>query len=136
MYFYINNTQFQQWNGGSSCNNMTRDTYYCVANFTALTLPRPPTVSTLPSPVQPGIISSCVSWYQAERENDCGIIPQLFRTFGEAEFLSWNPAIGGPNCSGLVVGDYYCVAIPSTPTVPLVDLGTPTDCFSYWFVSE
>ena len=125
-------------------------TYYCVANFTSL--PLPSTVATLPSPVQSGIISSCTSWYQATFGDDCTLIPSYFETFTQADLLSWNPALKS-DCSGLVPGDYYCVAIPGTPTTPTTTAsitplptngvgpqpeqpGIPSTCSIYWFVGE
>ncbi|KAK0625193.1 hypothetical protein B0T17DRAFT_265186 [Bombardia bombarda] len=113
----------------------------------------PSTVGTAPSPTQAGIISSCKGWYLATQGDSCDLVPQVFGTFDESSFLSWNPALGGSGCSGLVIGDYYCIAVPGTPTTrtslpsssptqtngagPQPEQpGIPADCSSYWLVSS
>ena len=67
-----------------------------------------------------------------------------------ADFIKWNPALGS-SCSGLIIGDYYCVSVPGTPTtrsgstgptaLPSNGVGPqpeqpgiPSDCSQYWFV--
>ncbi|PQE17035.1 hypothetical protein CJF30_00003757 [Rutstroemia sp. NJR-2017a BBW] len=146
---YLEVAQFEEWNSGADCTNL-ENAYYCVANFTSL--PLPSTASVLPSPVQSGIAPSCTSWYEATIGDDCDLIPQYFQTFTTADLLAWNPALGS-DCSGLVVGDYYCVAVPGTPTNPTTTFsatplptngvgpqpeqpGIPSNCSSYWFVGE
>jgi hypothetical protein len=146
---YLEVADFQKWNLGVDCTNLT-NAYYCVANFTSL--PLPSTASVLPSPIQSGIAPSCTSWYQATVGDDCGLIPQYFQTFTTTDFFTWNPALKS-DCSGLVIGDYYCVAVPGTPTKPTTTVsattlptngvgpqpeqpGIPGNCTSYWFVGE
>jgi hypothetical protein len=106
---YLAESDFETWNVGVNCNNITAGDYYCVADY-GNNLPLPSTVSELPSPVQSGITPSCTSWYLATFGDTCDLIPQYFGTFSETQFFAWNPALGGTACTGLVPGDYYCVA--------------------------
>lgn len=69
----------------------------------------PSTVTTAPSSTQTGIIADCNAWYLAANSDTCDLIPQYFGTFSEEDFLSWNPALGGEACTGLLGGEYYCV---------------------------
>ncbi|KAJ5660691.1 carbohydrate-binding module family 50 protein [Penicillium longicatenatum] len=146
---YLDVAEFEDWNTGINCStSLTDGTYYCVANFTSD--PLPSTVSVLPSPVQTGIVSTCVGWYLADDDDTCEDISDIFGTFDEADFISWNPAVGS-DCSGLTAGDYYCIAIPGTPTTATSTATTATystngvgpqpeqtgisdDCSSYWLV--
>ena len=71
------------------------------------------------------------------------MIVMEFETFSKSEFIKWNPAVLS-DCTGLVIGDYYCVAIPGTPTTrttslsplptPSVPAGTISTCSEYWLV--
>ncbi len=107
---YFSVSEFETWNTGVACGTLTAGDYYCVADYSPANLPMPSTMTTTPSPVQTGITSSCTAWYLAAFGDDCATIPQIFGTFSESDFLSWNPALGGTACAGLVPGDYYCVA--------------------------
>ncbi|KAK3933515.1 hypothetical protein QBC46DRAFT_326379 [Diplogelasinospora grovesii] len=150
---YFSVSDFQTWNSGVNCNSaLTAGDYYCVANYSSSNLPMPSTVTTTPTPVQTGITAACTAWYLAAFGDDCAIIPQIFGTFSQSDFLTWNPALGS-NCAGLVPGDYYCVAVPGTPTtrttgVPTTtsfpsngvgpqpeQTGIPASCSAYWLVS-
>ncbi|KAK3386683.1 hypothetical protein B0H63DRAFT_558330 [Podospora didyma] len=151
---YLSVAEIQAWNTGVNCGSqLISGDNYCVAYFPAgSSPPLPSTVSTPPSPTQTGIISTCKGWYLASSGDTCDLITQMFGTFTEANFLSWNPALGS-SCSGLVVGNYYCIAVPGTPTTrtastPPTSLpsngvgpqpeqpGIPTDCLAYWLVSS
>jgi hypothetical protein len=113
---YFSVSDIQTWNVGVNCNNLTVGDYYCVADYSSSDLPMPSTVTTTPAPVQTGITPSCTAWYLAASGDDCTTIPQIFGTFSEKDFLSWNPALGGKGCSNLVPGDYYCIAGTITET--------------------
>lgn len=140
---FLTEDQFIKWNPavGTNCSNIETGYYYCIWNGT--TPPLPSTTNALPSPVQTGITSSCTAWYQASDGDDCDLIPEEFGTFSKSDFLNWNPAVQS-DCSGLVMGDYYCVAVPGTPTtrtasaVALPTPTTPSDtistCSDYWLV--
>ncbi|KAI4591934.1 hypothetical protein KJ359_012065 [Pestalotiopsis sp. 9143b] len=93
-----------------------------VANFTA-------------SPYQTGIPSSCQNYYQAQVDDTCTSVLQVYNYITEDEFFSWNPALGG-NCQGLWAGYYYCVAnfdaddAPMPPTVTASASPTATGTIS------
>lgn len=114
------------------------------------TLPLPSVATAAPSATQTGITPDCVSWYRADSGEDCDLIVKIFGTFGAKDFLKWNPALKS-DCSGLKIGNYYCVAIPSTPTTRTTSYsstplptngagpqpeqpGIPEACTDYWFV--
>jgi hypothetical protein len=113
-------------------------------------LPLPSVATVAPTATQTGIVSNCVSWYLAASGDNCDLVVQIFGTFSTADFLAWNPAVLS-DCSGFTVGDYYCVAIPSTPTTRTTSYsstplpsngigpqpeqpGIPAACADYWFV--
>ncbi|KAL1867742.1 hypothetical protein VTK73DRAFT_4027 [Phialemonium thermophilum] len=152
-FTYLAQSDFLSWNPSVSCpSGIAAGTYYCVADYPPDALPPPETVTVAPSPTQTGIASSCKAWYLASDGDSCSLIPQYFGTFSESDFLSWNPALKA-DCSGLVVGDYYCVAVPGTPTTRTAPLpttttlpsngvgpqpeqtGIPSSCTGYWLVS-
>lgn len=110
---------------------------YCVERNFGLPIPSDPEKSTsistqapeptsnIPSPVQPGIIGTCVSFYKAVKGDTCDKIVQKYRTFTTDEFISWNRAVE-EDCSGLWAETYYCVAVPGTPTSALPPKPTTT----------
>lgn len=116
------------------------------------TLPLPSVATAAPAATQTGITPDCVSWYRADNGEDCDLIVKMFGTFGAEEFLKWNPAVKS-DCLGLKIGNYYCVAIPSTPTTRTTSYsstplptngvgpqpeqsGIPKACADYWFVGR
>jgi hypothetical protein len=116
--YYIAPRELEQWNVvlGNDCSGIVPGDYYCVANSTAISA-EVPTVTTQPSPTQSGIAPDCKAWYKATPGDDCEVITWEFGTFNESDFTSWNPAVG-QNYSNLVVGDWYFVSVPGTPTTP------------------
>ncbi|KAI8959037.1 hypothetical protein F5Y11DRAFT_359517 [Daldinia sp. FL1419] len=91
------------------------------------------------SPTQTGIVSGCLSYYQAQSGDTCrNIVDGNYLT--QDEFLAMNPALNG-NCDGLWEGYYYCVvgpsgitAMPPTATSPpaTIPSGQTSDC-SHWY---
>lgn len=114
-------SDFQEWNPavGSACTQLFLGYYYCIA-VPGTPVERPSTtgptspISTGPSPVQAGIVSSCTKYYEAVSGDSCQAITDQFGTFSLTEFEAWNPAVQ-PDCSLLFLGYYYCIAIPDTP---------------------
>jgi fucose permease len=53
----------------------------------------PPTVTTAPSPVQTGIASNFIAWYQMTVSDTCNSIAAMFGTFSSAGFINWNPGV-------------------------------------------
>ncbi|KAK0630525.1 hypothetical protein B0T17DRAFT_636671 [Bombardia bombarda] len=150
---YLGASDIPAWNSGANCAALIVGDYYCVANYDSSNLPMPSTVATAPSPTQTGIVGNCKAWYLATNSDTCDLIPQYFGTFSKTDFLSWNPALGGTSCTGLIPGDFYCVAVPGTPTTRTqAPASTPTEsngvgpqpeqagisslCNAYWLVSR
>ena len=66
-------------------------------------------------PMQPGIISGCSSYYQAQEGETCrSIVDGHYMT--EEDFMAMNPALDG-KCDGLWKCYYCCVVGPSGITV-------------------
>ncbi|KAI1754110.1 hypothetical protein F4782DRAFT_529039 [Xylaria castorea] len=118
---------FIAWNPtvGADCSGIQVGQEYCVernyglpptTTTTTTTSPSEPT-SSVPSPHQDGIISTCTSYYKAVSGDDCSKIVAKYGTFTFTDFLKWNPAVG-ETCGGLWLGYNYCVAVPGTPTSP------------------
>ena len=123
---YLSQGDIESWNNMDCSSALTAGEYYCVAFYADSTsLPMPSTANTPPSSTQAGIISTCKSWYLATDGDSCDLIPLYFGTFDESTFLSWNPALGGTSCTGLVVGTYYCVAGKSC-CAPVRNISTPS----------
>ncbi|GJC89962.1 lysM domain-containing protein ARB_05157 [Colletotrichum liriopes] len=121
---------FLKWNPavGETCGGLWLGYYYCVAvpgtstrTTTAASVP----TSTVPSPVQEGIINTCTSYHKAVSGDDCSKIVAQYGTFAFADFLKWNPAVG-ETCSGLWLGYHYCVAVPGTSTRTTTAAPLPT----------
>jgi hypothetical protein len=103
---YVSESQFLGYNSflNGNCDGLLSGVYYCVSEWdgTQNNLPMPRTVATKPSPVPDDTTSACTSWYQADSDDDCDVIPAIFGTFSKSDFLSWNPSVG-QSCAGLVV---------------------------------
>lgn len=55
----------------------------------------------------------------------CGNITSNLGYINEEQLHSWNPALGS-NCSGLIPGNYYCVASFTALPMPATVTATPT----------
>ncbi|KFY18021.1 hypothetical protein V492_00208 [Pseudogymnoascus sp. VKM F-4246] len=116
--------EFIAWNPsvGADCSGITVGREYCVERNWGVPVPTtstrsgvPEPTSTVPSPVQEGIIDTCTSYYKALDGDDCSKITARFG-FTLADFIQWNPAVDEA-CAGFWLGYYYCVATPdSVPT--------------------
>ncbi|KAL3476524.1 LysM domain protein [Aspergillus californicus] len=88
--------------------------------------------SSGPSPTQSGITTSCVSYYEAEKDDSCwSITTEKYAYLNQTEFIEWNPALG-PDCVDLWVGYYYCVA--TTSVQPMPDI--VSTCTQYYLVQS
>ncbi|KAL1860491.1 hypothetical protein VTK73DRAFT_7292 [Phialemonium thermophilum] len=109
----ITTAQFIQYNPsvGPNCENgLSVGQEYCVEwDFNSGPPPPPPasptttskgTTTTAPShsgapePTQPGLISTCTSYYQVASGDTCGAIVSKYGTFSLDEFYKWNPGVG------------------------------------------
>jgi hypothetical protein len=108
----------------------------------------PPRVTTRPSPVPSGQISTCSSWYKEVGSETCDDIVAMFASFSKTDFIAWNPSVGS-GCGGLSVGLFYCVGVPGTPTTRTAPVQTSTaptappmqssiasSCTDFWLVSR
>ncbi|KAE8396979.1 hypothetical protein BDV37DRAFT_289815 [Aspergillus pseudonomiae] len=135
-----------EWNPalGPDCKGLLPNYYYCLLpdGFR----PIPLTVTTAPAPTQTGIASNCKAWYRRNQSETCSDIVLAFGAFSEEDFKAWNPAVG-QQCTGLIDGNWYCVAVPGTPTtrtasVPAFPTSVPRqpnvikNCTSWWHVSH
>ncbi|KAF9876845.1 hypothetical protein CkaCkLH20_05691 [Colletotrichum karsti] len=151
-YPMVTQEQFLAWNPvlNGNCNGLWAGSWYCGVAFDWDSLPMPPTVTTKPSPVATAITANCAAWYRATGIDTCAVVAEMFGTFSEANFISWNPSVGS-DCSGIVMDTYYCVGIPGTPTTRTKPVTEPTpppanerptqegivsDCGSFWLVSS
>lgn len=149
-YTYITETQFMAWNPAlaGNCNGLFLGYWYCVADFSGSDYPAPATVTAVPSPTGTGSPTDCAAWYLTTTGDDCETLVAEFGTFSQADFVGWNPSVWS-DCSNVLVGTYYCVAVPGTPTTRTAALSTsaaptaiPTqvgmaaDCGDVWLVSS
>ncbi|KAE8375112.1 hypothetical protein BDV26DRAFT_295302 [Aspergillus bertholletiae] len=135
-----------EWNPalGPQCRGLLAGYSYCLLpdGF----VPMPPTVTKAPAPTQTGIASNCKAWYRRNQSETCAEIVLSFGTFSEADFKAWSPAVG-KKCTELVNGNWYCVAVPDTPStrtasVPAFPTSVPRqsnvikNCTAWWHISE
>ncbi|KAI1373924.1 hypothetical protein F4677DRAFT_183928 [Hypoxylon crocopeplum] len=110
-------------------------------NYTFTTLPEVDS-TFVAEPTQTGIVSGCLSYYQAQDGDSCrNIVDDHYLT--EEDFMAMNPALNG-NCGGLWLGYYYCVvgpsgitAMPPTATSPpaTIPSGQTGEC-RHWYQRE
>ncbi|RDW76308.1 LysM peptidoglycan-binding domain-containing protein [Aspergillus mulundensis] len=152
-----------EWNPaiGSQCQSLWVDTYLCtgVEGYTApttTTTAAPTTTApsngvTTPSPIQPGMTTSCASFHEVQSGDTCASIAQS-NGISLSQFNAWNTGVGS-GCSSLWLGYYVCVSeigattttkAPSTTTNPGNGIATPTPtlpgmvstCDAFYLVSE
>ncbi|OBT55533.1 hypothetical protein VE04_05578 [Pseudogymnoascus sp. 24MN13] len=96
---------FIQWNPAvnETCASFWLGYYYYVA--TPNSIPTTTTrggiskpTSTVPSPVQEGIVDTCTSYYKASDSDDCSKLASRFG-FTLSDFIQWNPAVD-ETCAG------------------------------------
>ncbi|MCJ1468156.1 hypothetical protein MMC07_006784 [Pseudocyphellaria aurata] len=122
--------EFYTWNPavGTSCQSLQAGYYVCVGIPGTPTQRPAPTATPTPKgplPSQSGIIADCTKYHQAVSGDSCASIVDEFGTFTLAQFQTWNPAVGD-QCAHLLLGYYYCIAVPGTPTTRLPAPATPT----------
>lgn len=151
IYQYITEEQFFAWNPvlDKKCDGLWTGNWYCVGSYAIDKVPMPPHVTTRPKSVPEGSPADCSSWYFTTIDDDCDDIAAMFGAFSSKDFKAWNPSVYN-DCTGIKIGQWYCVGKPSTPTtrtrgapIPTTPgQGLPTqtdiaeDCTDYWLVSE
>ncbi|KAB8229013.1 uncharacterized protein BDW43DRAFT_322438 [Aspergillus alliaceus] len=126
--------QFYTWNPaiGSTCRFLWKDNYVCVGiagaptttstpadHITTSSAGATPTLpsTTIPSPIQPGTATDCVTYYEVQSGDDCwGIINKKFTYMTGDQFIKWNPAVGS-SCK-ILLGYHYCVAVKTAQPMP------------------
>lgn len=115
----ITPAQLYQWNpvlgpDGSQCNTQFQaNVYYCIG---APSAPTPtPTGPVVPSPTQPGIISSCNKYAEAIVGDTCFDFASA-SNITPNQLYTWNTVLGsgGSQCSTqFQANTYYCVGVSS-----------------------
>ncbi|KAF9887252.1 hypothetical protein FE257_010380 [Aspergillus nanangensis] len=108
---------FHEWNPslGLDCKGMTPGYCYCIAAYSAGYWPPPPTVTMPPDAISKGTTDRCTRWYLRASGESCDDISLSFGSFSVKEFLDWNFGLEG-KCDAIMVGTWYCVGVPDTPT--------------------
>jgi hypothetical protein len=99
--------------------------------------------SFVPSPSHGPMPSDCKVFHQAEADQNCNDLVNMYGYFSQEQFFSWNPALDG-NCLGLWLDTWYCVGAYANNDLPLpanqmnkptegnIPSGYPTDC-TRWY---
>ena len=81
---------------------------------------------TIPSPLQPGIVSNCDEFYLVKPGDICVDIASA-KDIPLEDFLAWNPQ-AGDTCANLLADAYACISVTGhtpTPTKPSNGIETP-----------
>ncbi|KAH8432867.1 uncharacterized protein LDX57_010497 [Aspergillus melleus] len=115
----ISLSQFYAWNPsvGKGCEALWSDYYVCVCivgvspttTTKAVTSTRSGNGVATPTPIQPGMTTSCKKFYQVVSGDECGKIASKAGITLQ-DFLKWNPGVGG-GCESLWLGYYVCIAV-------------------------
>lgn len=75
------------------------------------------------------MVDNCDDFHEIQSGDNCNIITQRYR-ISLAQFLTWNPMIGGAACNGLWLGAHVCVSVvghtpPATTSRPSNGIETP-----------
>ena len=88
--------------------------------------------SAVPSPLQPGTLSSCTSYHKVVSGDTCSAI-ETAAGITAAEFAAWNSGVDS-SCSNIYVGYYLCIgggpAVTSSTPSPLQP-GTISTCKTF-----
>ncbi|KAL3472687.1 hypothetical protein BJX99DRAFT_249450 [Aspergillus californicus] len=113
-----NGSQLHDWNPsvGTDCSGLWANSYVCISvighnpGTTTATVPPPTTTAPGPSPTQPGLVTTCTSFYKVQAGDTCQTIAQQKYPYINSVtlFTRWNPAVGS-NCDNLLNGYYYCI---------------------------
>jgi LysM repeat protein len=117
--------QFYTWNPtvGADCGSLWTSYYVCIS-IVGVT-PSPSTIATTttkattttsagngvatPTPIQPGMTTSCKTFHKVVNGDECGAIATNAK-IALANFLKWNPQVGS-DCSSLWLDYYVCVGV-------------------------
>ncbi|EED21449.1 LysM domain protein, putative [Talaromyces stipitatus ATCC 10500] len=103
------------------------------------------TSTAAPSPTQPGLISTCNSYYLVKQGDYCSTIISKFNNFTLSQFYTWNHAVKS-DCSQLLAGYYVCIGVSrcsskaselqarADPTPTPTQSGIASNCNNYYEV--
>lgn len=98
--------EFYSWNPAlnGDCSGLQAGYYVCVG------VPGTATPCTVahPTPTQPGSVCGCKTWYVVAKGDTFQSIEKKYG-ISDADFLKWNPQVGGTACGGLLAGYNVCV---------------------------
>ncbi|SPO07444.1 uncharacterized protein DNG_10138 [Cephalotrichum gorgonifer] len=102
--------ELHSWNLllGTDCEGMWADYYICVSVIGHED--KPPTGIETPTPIQPGMVSNCDEFHYVVEGDVCYSIA-LEYNITTAQFLEFNPKVGGAGCTGLWANVYVCVGV-------------------------
>ncbi|KAI0487065.1 hypothetical protein F4859DRAFT_510848 [Xylaria cf. heliscus] len=96
-----------------------------VAATAATATPTAPPVRRQNGPVDPSTDPDCTFYDTAyDSSNDCTYFEDWWG-LSHADFVAWNPSVKN-DCSGLVVGNSYCVEVTRKATTTTTTTATPT----------
>ncbi|ERS96514.1 uncharacterized protein SPSK_01129 [Sporothrix schenckii 1099-18] len=98
----ISSAQFATWNSGvnADCTNIQVGHYLCIAGGGGA-------VSSTPSPLQPGTISTCTKYHLVASGDTCASI-EAAAGITAAQWAKWNPSVNSA-CTNIDLGYYVCV---------------------------
>jgi hypothetical protein len=125
-------SDFYLWNPtvGSSCGSLWAGYYLCIGVIGGSTPTKssaPSTTSpgngvTTPTPIQPGMTSSCGAFHLVQANDQCGAIATS-AGISLKQFYAWNPSVGTA-CSTLFAGDYVCIGLAPCAAISPLPSGT------------
>ncbi|KIH89125.1 hypothetical protein SPBR_07250 [Sporothrix brasiliensis 5110] len=98
----ISSSQFAAWNSGvnADCTNIQVGYYLCIAGGGGA-------VSSTPSPLQPGTISTCTKYHLVASGDTCASI-EAAAGITAAQWANWNPSVNSA-CTNIDLGYYVCI---------------------------
>jgi hypothetical protein len=105
---------FYAWNPavGSACEALLSQYYVCVGvigGTVAQTTTSPGNGVATPTPIQPGMITTCKKFHLVVSGDQCALIATA-AGFTLANFYQWNSYVGD-TCASLWLGYYVCIGV-------------------------
>ena len=94
--------------GGTDCRGLQANTYACVGVIGG-TPTSPGNGIATPLPIMPGMVNYCKKFTKVNPGDTCDIISFFNGPISTADFIKWNPGVGGQECRGLQLGTYVCI---------------------------
>ncbi|KAJ8067051.1 hypothetical protein OCU04_004431 [Sclerotinia nivalis] len=126
----------------SDCSGLFADLNFWKYRSVCVGVGNPTTTTAAAAPTQSGMLPGCLKLHTAVAGDSCSSIRDLYGiTF--AQLFAWNPAIES-DCSLLIIGDAYCVSVPTTsmsitmtsttnpPATAPIQTGMVSSCNQYY----